>query len=316
MDAKKLNSVIRYALLVPCYNAEQYIDQFIENISALKKAFDEVIFYDDASTDDTFEKIKSKGFNILKGEVNKGPGCARNALANESTCEWFHFHDVDDGLDPFYLNKVANIVETKKNIDVVLCNVNWYEAKTKSLLFSWEYSNELINKNAVAYTISNPIGGINGLYRKEKFIETNGFNTNIRIWEDADLHVKLASNNASFYVVEEVLSYSLRYPNTASEDQNLGWITRLNLLTEYYKFFSTEPERKAIGIQAQKVASTFIISGNLLKAKQALQLSEQCGVKVPNNNSKLWKLIKMILPASGRVNIRLLQLKLAFRKSG
>lgn len=305
----------KFSLLVPCYNAEKYILSFLDNIDKMTVKFNEIIFYDDCSKDQTVAILKQNKQNVIIGEKNQGPAFARNKLAEACSFDWFHFHDIDDGLEPFYLEKVSEIVESKSAIDVVLCNVNWYEAQTKALLFSWTYSNELINKNAVSYTIANPIGGINGLYRKSKFLSTTGFNTKIRIWEDADVHVKLAASKASFYVIEEVLSYSLRYPNSASENQQLGWIIRLHLLREYFELFNSKTERTEIGIQAQITASNLLLSGNLAKAKQALQLSELCGIKVPHNNSKLWKMIKMILPAAYRIQLRLIQLRIAFRKS-
>ena len=305
----------KYSLLVPCYNAEDYILSFLDNINKMSVKFDEIIFYDDCSKDETVAILKQNNQNVIISKKNNGPGFARNRLVEACSFDWFHFHDIDDGLDSSYLEKVSGIVETKIDIDVVLCNVNWYKAQTKALLFSWTYSNELINKNAISYTIANPIGGINGLYRKSKFLTTTGFNTKIRIWEDADVHVRLAANKASFYVIEEVLSYSLRRPSSASENQHLGWVVRLNLLSEYFELFNSKTERTEIGIQAQITASNLLLSGNLTKAKQALQLSELCGIKVPHSNSKLWKIFKIILPKAFRIQLRLIQLQIAFRKS-
>ena len=304
---------ISFALLVPCYNAENYIDGFLQNLSALNKHFDEVIFYDDASTDNTYQSIKEKGYNIVKGGQNRGPGYARNQLVQISESDWVHFHDIDDGLHPDYLVKTSAIA--KKGVaDVVLCNVNWFDAQTNDICLCWEYSNNQINNNPIAYTISHPIGGINGLYRKAKFKETGGFNTQLRIWEDADIHVKLAAKRAVFYIVEEVLSYSVRYAQSASADQGLGWLTRINLLWEYYESFHNIPDRKEIGRQAQIAASRLIMCGQFSAAKNAFQLSELCKVKVPENNSKIWKYLKKTVPASARINLRLWQLKIAFHK--
>ena len=303
-----------YALLVPCYNAEKYIDDFLKNIAALHVQFDEVIFYDDASSDNTYELLKSKGMRVISGKVNKGPGYARNQLAAQTTCDWFHFHDIDDGLNPAYLNKVVEIAGHDL-YDVVLCDVDWYDAQSKNIVLSWKYSNAGINQNPVAYTIAHPIGGINGLYRKRKFIESGGFNTSIRIWEDADFHVRMAAKNASFFVIEEVLSYSNRYNESASADQCLGWITRLTLLQDYYEKFTDNMSRLEIGKQAQITASNLILCRQFSKAKTALKLSELCGLKVPYTSSKLWAFLKSTMPSRLRINLRLFQLKLAFKKS-
>jgi len=305
---------MRYSLLVPCYNARKYIDGFIDNINQLKQSFDEVLFYDDASTDDTVQLLLSKGLRVIEGETNKGPGYARNKLVENTICDWFHFHDIDDRLRPDYLTKVARLAE-RGEADVILCNVNWYDSQSEKLVLSWEYSDTLINDNAVVYTIAHPIGGINGLYRKSKFIETGGFNTGIRIWEDADLHVKLAGKNARFNVIEEDLSYSLRYPESASADQRTGWNIRAGLLQEYYETFKDQTIRAEIGKQAQVVASKFILLQQYAHAKKMLQLSELCKVKVPYNQSKLWGIIKMVTPSSFRIRLRIMQLKVAFNKT-
>ena len=303
-----------YAILVPCYNAEQYIDGFLENLAQQILPFDEVVFYDDASIDSTYNHLIAKGCNVIKGDKNRGPGYARNQLAANCKSQWMHFHDIDDELEPDYLAKTSAIVESHSSVDVVLCNVEWHDAASRQVLLSWTYSNSEINENAVAYTIAHPIGGINGLYRKSKFVEAGGFSTEIRIWEDADLHVKLAEGKAKFYVIEEVLCRSLRYNNSASANQHHGWLTRLDLLTTYAKSFKERAEQIEIGRQANLAASNFILLGDASAATRAFRLSESCGVQVPDNKSTLWHILKAVLPAGIRIPLRVFQLRTAFRK--
>lgn len=304
----------KFALLVPCYNAENHIENFLENINKLELSFDEIIFYDDASSDRTFEILVNKGYQVIKGTKNMGPGYARNRLAEISNCSWLHFHDIDDGLDPAYLTKTSKIIAKFDYVDVVLCNVDWYDASTQKPILNWHYTNSEININPIKYTIAHPIGGINGLYRRTKFIETGGFNTKIRVWEDADFHVKLAQSKAIFYVVEEVLSYSWRHPKSISSDQSNSWLTRLQLLKEYSLIFFDTDILLQIGLEGQKTASYLILQGNTKEAKSAFELSEFCKVKVPASSSYLWRFFKFLMPPDFRIGIRILQLRLAFRK--
>lgn len=303
-----------YSLLVPCYNSEKFLEGFLNNIAKLIKPFDEILFYDDASTDNTVSVLRAKGYTVIEGEVNRGAGFARNVLAAHANGEWIHFHDIDDFLDPAYLKETAPIALTNR-YDVILCNVDWYDSTQSNIMLSWIYSDEKIKQAPLEYTISNPIGGINGLYRKEKFTKTGGFNTTLRIWEDADLHVKLAACNARFYVIEKVLSIAVRHENSASSNQVSGWLNRLSLLTSYQQQFTGKDTQKVIGQQAQFAASRLIMAQQYAAAKSALKLSELCGLKVPDNSNPVWSLLRFILPASFRVHLRMTQLKIAFKKN-
>lgn len=276
--------------------------------------FDEVLFYDDASTDRSVMMLESKGFKVIRGSENKGQGYARNRLAEASTCTWLHFHDIDDLLTVDYLAKTAAIAENDA-IDVVLCNVDWYNQHGNKVILRWYYLNSEIKLNPVSYTIANPIGGINGLYRKSKFIAAGGFNSAMRIWEDADMHVRLAACNAKFHIVEEVLAIAIRYPRSASTDQVSGWLNRLKCLKDYFERFKDEINRTTIGKQAQLTASRLVLCRRYDAAKAALLLSEQCDVKVPDNNNRLWSILKLITPARLRIRLRIAQLKYAFAKS-
>lgn len=305
---------MKFGLLVPCYNASEYVLEFLENIKKQEKQFDEIIFYDDASTDETVVLLEKNQCTVIKGKANKGPSFARNKLAEITSCNWFHFHDIDDFLHPEYLKKAATIAENH-DVDVILCNVDWIDSQREKLLLSWQYSNDEINKNPIGYTISHPIGGINGLYKKSSFQSVVGFNCNIRLWEDADIHVRLAAVGARFHIIEEVLSYSIRHFNTLSSDQSAAWLTRLTLLKKYHNDFQEHTIRSIIGHEAQKVASNLMLLNMVLQAKESLFLSELCGVPVPDNKSISWKILKMILPSSIRIRLRVIQLKFAFRNT-
>ncbi len=89
----------KISILIPCYNAEQWIAQAIG--SALNQTYlnKEVIVVDDGSTDGSLEIIKNFGDSIRwETGANRGGNIARNRLLELSTGEWLQYLDADDYL--------------------------------------------------------------------------------------------------------------------------------------------------------------------------------------------------------------------------
>ena len=221
-----------HSLLVPCYNAQAYIDAFLSAVGKLHKPFDQVLFYDDASTDDTYQILKGKGCTVIKGDINSGPGYARNRLAQKATGQYIHFHDIDDEFNPDFLNLV-NASLAVKPTDVVLGYADWIDPATRRPVIQWRYNLAEIITYPVGYFLANPLGIINTVYKKEAFEKVNGFNEHIKCWEDADLHVRLAASGASFAVIDKVIAYSLRHETGISNQQDKCWECRFKFLENY-----------------------------------------------------------------------------------
>ena len=114
----------RISILIPCYNAERWIQQCIE--SALAQTHDdcEVIVVDDGSTDDSLKVIRSFGDRIrFETGPNRGGNAARNRLLQLATGEWVQYLDADDYLLP---NKVSSQIPTASDsADVVYSPTMW-----------------------------------------------------------------------------------------------------------------------------------------------------------------------------------------------
>jgi glycosyltransferase involved in cell wall biosynthesis len=67
-------------LLVPCYNAAAFLPRLWETVRAQMRPFDELLCYDDASTDNTVAVARALGATVICGERNAGPAFARNDL--------------------------------------------------------------------------------------------------------------------------------------------------------------------------------------------------------------------------------------------
>lgn len=107
------------SVIVPVYNGEKYIDAFVHEIIAqtlLDQIF--VIFVNDGSKDQTYEKLKkyeqkySDQFLVLTKE-NGGVSSARNAGMQILSTKYFSFADIDDLLHPelferLYAAAIAN----------------------------------------------------------------------------------------------------------------------------------------------------------------------------------------------------------------
>lgn len=104
------------SILLPVYNVSDYIDECFNSIENQDLDGVEVIFFDDASSDNSWDLLREKAkncssFKLLKNSVNQGLSAARNALFEASTGEYIWFVDSDDVLMHDCVRKIKNTID-------------------------------------------------------------------------------------------------------------------------------------------------------------------------------------------------------------
>lgn len=108
------------SILIPCFNARQWIGQAIE--SALSQTFPrtEVIVVDDGSTGGSDVIIRSFADRIVwERQPNQGSNPTRNRLLALAKGEWLQYLDADDYLLPDKITNQVAAVERNGGVDVL-----------------------------------------------------------------------------------------------------------------------------------------------------------------------------------------------------
>ena len=95
------------SILVPAYNAEQYVGEAVESALAQTYARVEVVVVNDGSTDGTRDVLggyESRGVRVVD-QTNAGQCAAANRAFRESRGELVKFFDADDVLAPDYVER-------------------------------------------------------------------------------------------------------------------------------------------------------------------------------------------------------------------
>lgn len=92
---------LRVSVIVPCFNSEKYLDRAIESVLAQTVPVTEILIYDDASTDYTYDVMQrlaqsNERIRIFRGCENVGAGMARDFLLKKITGDIIAFLDSDD----------------------------------------------------------------------------------------------------------------------------------------------------------------------------------------------------------------------------
>ncbi len=282
------------SLLIPCHNAAHYLPRLWKTVEAQTVPFDEIICYDDGSTDNTVQVAQSLGAKVIQSEKCQGAAHARNQLAKAATSDWIHFHDADDILHPEYLEKSKNQITNQ--VDVIVCHADWIDEQTHRLIIPRRYQQQELGENPLKSTLVNPIGVISVLCRREMFLATGGFDESYACWEDGDLHVRLAANGARFTVVEEVLAYSLRHDRGLSRNQLECKHCRFKLLQEYARKF--DPSLQGfIAAEAEKLARGLLREGDYETAQKAIKLCQKIGGNPPQTHNLFMNTLKLVFPS-------------------
>jgi glycosyltransferase involved in cell wall biosynthesis len=101
---------MKLSIIVPTYNVEKYIFEFISGLQCQTNKNFEVIFVDDGSIDNSLSIIKSSivGHDSWKyySKENEGVGIARNFGLRHSTGDYVYFADPDDVISEDFVETV------------------------------------------------------------------------------------------------------------------------------------------------------------------------------------------------------------------
>ena len=113
-----------FSIVVSVYNKKKYLERCLASLVDINTNFDyEVVVIDDGSSDgsdsicDKFSEMYPF-FNVIHTE-NRGVSAARNTGITESKGDWITLVDADDYLEEDAIKKIAEIIQTSQDADVV-----------------------------------------------------------------------------------------------------------------------------------------------------------------------------------------------------
>ncbi|AJI56085.1 glycosyltransferase like 2 family protein [Francisella philomiragia] len=270
------------SIIVPVYNAENYVSECLESI--IKQTYDniEIIIVNDGSTDNSLHicqnyTLKDSRIKLLDQE-NLGQSAARNRALDIATGEYIAFVDSDDFIADIYINSLyLCIVKYNSNIAfTTLC-----EFKNSHSVFP-DKNNEVntysIEQYMAMYVKRRVSVGACGSLFHISLVKNLRFNERIS-FEDWDYIYRLVNNaNKVVYIRESLYFYRQRQDSTMSNARkNFGqkhYYSLKSILEEQEKFFSSKyPELMPIFIVSalDNIAYYYIVPNVSLKILNELK---------------------------------------------
>lgn len=194
---------MRFSIIVPVYNIENYIDKCIESILGQTYNDYEILIIDDGSTDNSLEKCSELSKKCTKIKVihqkNGGLSNARNTGIKIAQGEYLMFLDGDDFLkDKECLKNISIRLDQTDHPDVLQYKMIYYYEQNNNFIELKEIDNIVCNKNSkvefLNTMISNgtfSVSACDKIVKRELVINNNLlFNEEITS-EDIDWSLKL-----------------------------------------------------------------------------------------------------------------------------
>ncbi len=115
-----MNDSMLVSVVIPAYNAEEYLAQCIENLLHQTYKSLEIIVIDDGSTDNTARIARQYPSVTYVHQENMGLSGARNKGIEAASGEYLHFMDADDAVTLDFYEKMVQAI-TDADADIAFC---------------------------------------------------------------------------------------------------------------------------------------------------------------------------------------------------
>ena len=262
----------KFSIIIPCYNSEKNINRLFDMMWTSDYSDYEVIYVDDCSKDNTFEKMqglkeKYPNYTVVRAEKNGGPGLARNLGLELAKGEYILFCDSGDEFDISYLERISTFMNDHDDAQIVVFPHEIVRGNIKTL--NDTYSGYGDGDTMPAYDVARGCGGPVAKVFKRSIIDENHIQFPDRMTgEDKcflvyySVHVKKAyKSNMCFY--RYVMS---KGSITHRKNNDIGKPTTFDILQHIYHEHFPEIE-----------IEMFVVNHLLTRAKT--MTDNKCSVK-------------------------------------
>lgn len=229
------------------FNAHQYFEETYHSIAQQTFQNFEWIITDDCSTNlqsiELFKSLNTRHLQIktVHHSVNRGIAAGRNTAISHALGKYLFFMDLDDLLDPTYLEKCVLFLETNPGFSVV----NSYSGGFQNQEYFWSNgfnkAAKFIQQNWVTVML---------MYRKEDFDKLGDFDENLRFYEDWERWLRAISSQQKCWTIPEYLHFYRRCDSglllTSLQNDNESQKTAKLIEARYKKYFKNNNIHKSI----------------------------------------------------------------------
>ncbi|MBW0001639.1 MAG: glycosyltransferase family 2 protein [Verrucomicrobia bacterium] len=244
------------SLLIPCYNAAAFLPGLFDRINRQTTPFNEVIVYDDHSSDKSAELAGRFGARVLRGSRTRGPGFARNRLLEAATSPWVHYHDADDWLSSRFVERMSDALLSPDHGAACALRVVYLDGSEPDSVL--RFPEVATTDNLVALMIRQFIHLDALVFPKHLIKAAGGFVDQMRFSEDRDLLARIAETSVRFGYIDEPLATWTKHARSLTRSRPTlaqAPYRRWYLHRCYHKL--SRRHRKTIGNQALYVAWMF-----------------------------------------------------------
>lgn len=193
---------MKASIIIPLYNQAEYVEEAIMSCIAQTHKDTDIIVVNDGSTDSSLliarEHVKHPHVKVLNC-INHSLGGARNAGALNSTGDVLLFLDADDFIAPNYLEKTIPLMTGA--VGIVSTDMQYFGTH-KDLIPT--------RKPTLSMEMEGNYLPVCSLIKREAFLMTGGYTTEVKIYEDWCLWIDLMKRGWEVAVVNEPLFFYRR----------------------------------------------------------------------------------------------------------
>lgn len=218
-----MNPVPKIAIVIPHYNSGSYFHDAYNSLIRQTEGNWEAIIVDDASTDGSWDLVKSKTagdprFRLFENAENLGAASALQRAVKDAAAPLFARLDPDDALAPDALEKMLKA--HKEHPEAGLVYSNHFVCDAQLVVHSTHHGRQMTAdlSSEDSFLYNREISQF-ASFRKEVFERTAGIHTFNKRAEDVDMYLKMCEAAPVLYIDETLYYYRIR-PGSRRQFEN------------------------------------------------------------------------------------------------
>ena len=263
-----MNTNPKISVLMNCLNGEEFLDSAISSVINQTYSNWELIFYNNASIDQSkniFLSFKDERLKYFERTSTIEIALARNDALLHASGTWIAILDVDDIWSHDKLEQQLQALEDNHLIDPKIiftsCEVIM---NNKKIYINQDFSSETAFNDLLSLNLSVPWSSV--LINKETFFSLKGFNNEYPSAHDLDFLIRCAKRNTFLHVDQNLVSIRHHKNSLSSINKNKKgnyYFEIIDVLKPYLEF-----EPAVLGTSKMKLSYIFL----LLKSTQIIAL--------------------------------------------